>query len=233
MGYDRAITIFSPDGRLLQVEYAIRAVNNGPISLGIRCKDGIVLIRDRVMISRLEVRDGSSKVFKIDDFIGGTFSGVAGDGRALMKVAIDEAQRHRLIYDEPIDVRTLSEKLGDLMQLYTQFGGTRPFGVALIIGGIDKTGKRLFLVEPTGTFTEYKAIAIGMFNETAIEILEKEYREDMSVEEGVKFGIDVIRRVFEKNKEKFDLKRLEIGVIEEGKGFRKLKQEEVEKIWGI
>lgn len=232
MGYDRAITIFSPDGRLLQVEYAFRAVNNGPISMGLRCKDGVVLIGDRVMISKLQVTTDSSKVFKIDDFIGGTFSGLAGDGRTLMKRAIIEAQRHRLTYDEPIDIRSLSEKLGDLMQLYTQFGGTRPFGVALIIGGIDKIDKRVFLVDPSGTFTEYKAIAIGMFNETVVEILEKEYKEDMSVEEGVRFGIDVIRRAFEKNKENFDIRRLEVGVIKEKEGFRKLSQEEVEKIWG-
>lgn len=231
MGYDRAITIFSPDGRLLQVEYAFRAVNNGPISLGLRCKDGVVLIGDRVMISKLQVTTDSSKVFKIDDFIGGTFSGLAGDGRTLMKRAIIEAQRHRLTYDEPIDIRSLSERLGDLMQLYTQFGGTRPFGVALIVGGIDRTGERIFLIDPSGTFTEYKAIAIGMFNENAIEILENEYTGDLSVEEGVKFGIDVIKRAFEKNKEKFNLKRLEIGVVKRREGFRKLSEEEVEKIW--
>ncbi len=231
MGYDRAITIFSPDGRLLQVEYAIRAVNNGPLSMGMKCKDGVVLFRDRVMISKLEVTNGSTKIFKIDDYIGGTFSGVAGDGRALMKRAIIEAQRHRLTYNEPIDLKTLSERLGDLMQLYTQFGGTRPFGVALIIGGIDREGKRIFLVEPTGTFTEYKAIAIGMFNETAVEILEKEYKEDMKLEECIRFGIDVIKRTLEKNKEKFDLKRLEIGIISEKEGFKKLSHKEVEKIW--
>ena len=124
--YDRAITVFSPDGRLYQVEYAREAVKRGTTAVGIKCKDGVVLIVDKRINSRLLEANSIEKIFRIDEHIGVASSGLVGDARALVDRARIEAQINRISYDEPIDVETLSKKLGDHMQTYTQFGRGAP-----------------------------------------------------------------------------------------------------------
>ncbi len=223
MGYDRAITIFSPEGELLQVEYALRAVKQGPLAIGMRVRDGIILLRERRTFSKLEVIDGNYMIFRITDRICAAFSGFYGDGRYLVKQAIVEAQRYRYTYGEDIDVKGVAEEIADIVQLYTHYAGTRPFGASIIFAGIDKTGKKIFLVEPTGTCTEYKAVAIGRGQEEARKILEDRYKEDINIEDAIKLGIEIFKEIFTKQKEKFSIDKLELAIIT---------KEGIERYWG-
>ncbi|MEE8401139.1 MAG: archaeal proteasome endopeptidase complex subunit alpha, partial [Candidatus Hydrothermarchaeaceae archaeon] len=133
MGYDRAITVFSPDGRLFQVEYAREAVKRGTTSLGIKYKDGIILAVDKRITSRLVEGASIEKIFQIDDNIGAVTSGLVADARVLIDRCRIECQLNRVTYNEPIDMGILTKKICDFKQLYTQHGGVRPFGVALLL----------------------------------------------------------------------------------------------------
>lgn len=160
MGYDRAITVFSPDGRLFQVEYAREAVKRGTTAAGIKAKDGVVLIVDKRITSRLIEAESIEKIFQIDEHIGVATSGLVADARALVDRARVEAQINMATYDEPIGVEVLSKKICDHKQTYTQYGGVRPYGTALLIAGVDDKHPRLFESDPSGALLEYKATAI-------------------------------------------------------------------------
>ncbi|MCF7867015.1 proteasome subunit alpha, partial [Candidatus Woesearchaeota archaeon] len=140
MGYDRAITMFSPDGRLLQVEYAKRTVRLGNTAIGIVCKDGIILVTDKRLVDKLVVPDAIEKIFKIDDHMMSTAAGILSDARVLVERAQVKAQQHKVEYDSPVDNIVIVKDLCNLMQYTTQSGGLRPFGVSLLIAGIDETG---------------------------------------------------------------------------------------------
>lgn len=205
MGYDRAITVFSPDGRILQVEYARKTVNQGTPAIGIAFKDGVVLIAVKKLIDKLMVSDSIEKVSKIDDHIGATMAGLIGDGRVLVERAQRIAQRHRIVYGEPINVLNLVKEICNYKQAYTQYGGTRPFGISLLIAGID--GKpRLFVTEPSGIYFEYKATAIGDKSEELIKLLEEEYKPNLTEGEAVKLGVGVLKKVLK------DIKDNEINI---------------------
>jgi len=137
MGYDRAITVFSPDGRLLQVEYAREAVKRGTTSLGIKYKDGVLLAVDKRIASKLIETKSIEKIFQIDESIGIATSGLVADARVLVDRARIEAQASRITYGEAIGVELLAKKICDFKQLYTQHGGVRPFGIALLIAGVN------------------------------------------------------------------------------------------------
>ncbi|HMZ31881.1 MAG TPA: archaeal proteasome endopeptidase complex subunit alpha, partial [Methanoregulaceae archaeon] len=175
MGYDRAITVFSPDGRLYQVEYAREAVKRGTTAVGIKCEDGIVLIVDKRVSSRLLEASSIEKIFMIDEHIGVASSGLVGDARALVDRARIECQINRVTYDEKMDVEALAKKLCDHMQTYTQFGGARPYGTALLIAGISDGRCRLFETDPSGTLLEYKATGIGIGRNAVMKVFEEEY----------------------------------------------------------
>jgi len=149
--YDRGITIFSPDGRLYQVEYAREAVKRGTASVGVRTSDGVVLAADRHARSPLIERDSIEKIHEIDDHVGVASAGHVADARQLIDVARRQAQVNRLRYDEPADVESLTKEVTDYIQQYTQTGGARPFGVALLVGGIENGEPRLFETDPSGT----------------------------------------------------------------------------------
>jgi len=183
MGYDRAITVFSPDGRLYQVEYAREAVKRGTTAVGIKCEEGIVLIVDKRVSSRLLEASSIEKIFKIDEHIGVASSGLVGDARALVDRARVESQVNRVTYDEQIDVEALAKKLCDHMQVYTQFGGARPYGTALLIAGISDGILRLFETDPSGTLLEYMATGIGTGRTAVMKVFEEEYRPDASLKE--------------------------------------------------
>src|SRR3989344_346608 len=156
MGYDRAITMFSPEGRLLQVEYAKKTVRQGATAIGIVCKDGVVLVTDKRIVDELIVPEATEKIFQIDDHIGATASGILSDARVLVERAQTKAQQHRVTYDSPIDVLTLVKDICDLKQICTQSAGLRPFGVSVLIAGVDEDGEvRLFLTEPYGLYFQY------------------------------------------------------------------------------
>ncbi len=219
MGYDRAITVFSPNGRLLQVEYAREAVSQGTPAVGIKYKEGVLIIGDRRVVEKLLVPDSIEKIFQIDKHIGATVSGLISDGRVIIDKAREIAQEHRTRYDEPIDVKTLVKDVCDHKQLYTQYGGTRPYGVSLIIGGVDES-PRLFITEPAGIFFEYNACAIGENSEKVMEYLSKNYKKDMSFKEAVKLGFNALKNVIGKN---FGSERLEGAYIDtKNRKFKKI-----------
>lgn len=194
--YDRAITVFSPDGRLFQVEYAMELVNRGATILGIKSAEGVVLGAEET-VEPLEESESSWKIFKIDDHIGAAIVGLSSDARVLIDQARIYAQSNRLTYDEPIDVEVVTKRICDIQQLYTQHAGVRPFGVSLLFGGVDKTGCRLFATHPSGTYRGHKAIAVGAGKETVMNILREEYREDMKLEDTVKLAVKCLIKALE------------------------------------
>ncbi len=223
--YDRAITVFSPDGRLYQVEYAREAVKRGTTAVGIKCQEGVVLIVDKRINSRLLEANSIEKIFRIDEHIGVASSGLVGDARALVDRARIEAQINRITYDEPIDVETLAKKLGDHMQTYTQFGGARPYGTALLITGISDGQFRLFETDPSGTLLEYKATGIGTGRPAVMKLFEEEYTYECSIKDAIALGLKALHEATEG---KFDVSTVEIGVISrEDTRFRKMTRDEV------
>jgi proteasome alpha subunit len=194
--YDRAITVFSPDGRLFQVEYAMELVNRGATIMGIQCKEGVVLGSEE-NIEPLEEAEYSWKIFKVDEHVGAAIVGLSSDARILIDQARIYAQSNKLTYDEPVDVEVVTKRICDIQQMYTQHAGVRPFGVSIIFGGVDKTGSHVFGTHPSGTYRGYKATALGAGRETVLAILKDEYREDLSLEENTKLAVKCLVKALE------------------------------------
>lgn len=228
MGYDRAITMFSPDGRLLQVEYAKRTVRLGNTAIGMVCKDGILLVTDKRLVDKLVVPDAIEKIFKIDDHLMATAAGILSDARVLVERAQLKAQQHRVEYDSPIDNLTIVKDICNLKQYTTQSGGLRPFGVALLIAGIDETGMSLYETDPTGLYYQYKATIIGEGEAEVEEMLHKEYKEDMTMEEGLKLAIKLLKKALNNN---IEANRVDAAMIPlKTKMMEKVQKEKIEKL---
>jgi len=222
--YDRGITIFSPDGRLYQVEYAREAVKRGTASVGVRTEDGVVLAADRHARSPLIERDSIEKIHEIDDHVGVASAGHVADARQLIDVARRQAQVNRLRYDEPASVESLTKEVTDYIQQYTQTGGARPFGVALLVGGIEDGEPRLFETDPSGTPYEWQAVAIGGSREDIQSYLEDEYADGMDLEGGIALALRSLASV---NEEGLDATGVDIATIDvESKQFSKLSEED-------
>ncbi len=226
-GYDRAITVFSPDGKLFQVQYAQEAVKRGYTALGAKTDSGVVLAAERRTTSEL-VEDGSvEKIFKIDRHIGAAASGLIADARVLIDQARVEAQVNRMRYDEAVSVESLAKTIGDNKQMYTQHGGVRPFGTRFLIGGVGERGPHLFETDPSGVVAAYKAHAIGGGAEEATEVLENNYDEDMDLDELVKLLLQALGRVIEGD---LGPGRVEMAKADaEDKEFVKMDEEEISK----
>lgn len=182
-GYDRAITVFSPDGRLYQVEYAIETVRRGTIAVGIKTKNGIVIAVEEKP-RKLQISETAQKIFQVDDHIGVAAAGYIPDARSQVDNARFFSQSNKLIYDEPVDVETVAKHLADQCQQFTQYAGVRPMGVALILGGIDNNNNsQLFLTDPSGTYISYDAVAIGSGSDQVTEFLEKNYKPELSLDD--------------------------------------------------
>jgi proteasome alpha subunit len=226
MGYDRASTMFSPDGRLLQVEYAKKTVKQGTPVVGIVCKDGALLLADKRIIDKLMVVHSIEKVFQVDDHMAAAASGIMSDARILIEKAQVIAQQHRVTYDEAIEPHILVKEVSNLKQAYTQYGGARPFGVSLLFIGVND-GPKLFLTDPTGIHWEYKATAIGEYEDELKEILSKNYKENMSLEEGIKLATNSLKSVLGKD---FNLDRLDgCSIATSDKRFKRLTKEHIRK----
>ncbi|MBP2029409.1 proteasome alpha subunit [Methanohalophilus levihalophilus] len=226
MGYDRAITVFSPDGRLFQVEYAREAVKRGTTAAGIKAKDGVVLLVDKRITSRLIEAESIEKIFQIDEHIGVATSGLVADARALVDRARVESQVNMVSYDEPINVEVLAKKLCDHKQTYTQYGGVRPYGTALLIAGVDGKIPRLFETDPSGALLEYKATAIGAGRNAFMEVFEEKYDSEIGVEDAIMLGMEAL---YHASDMKLDAATLEVGVVTSEDGiFRKYSYDEVE-----
>ncbi|WP_290810549.1 archaeal proteasome endopeptidase complex subunit alpha [Halovivax sp.] len=195
--YDRGITIFSPDGRLYQVEYAREAVKRGTASIGIRTSDGVVLAVDKRIPSPLLEDSSVEKIHKADDHVGIASAGHVADARQLIDFARRQAQVNQLRYGEPIGVEGLTKSVTDHIQQYTQVGGARPFGVALIVGGIEDGQPRLFETDPSGTPYEWKALAVGADRGELQTFLEDGYDPEADLDGGVSLALDALASVNE------------------------------------
>ena len=208
--YDRAITVFSPDGRLFQVEYALETVNRGATILGIAGSEGVVLGAEERIETKLQDPNFTLKLFEVDDHLGAAVVGLSSDARLLIDQARIYAQSNRLMYDEPIDVEIITKRVGDIKQLYTQHAGVRPFGVSILFGGVDKTGNKLFATHPSGSYRGYKAVAVGLGRETVENILQEEYKDGIDLESSIKLAIKCLIRSY---KDRGDNPRIKIVTI--------------------
>ena len=229
MAYDRGSTVFSPDGRLFQVEYAREAVKKGSTTLGIKYDNGVMLIVDRKVTSRLLEPKSTEKIHEIDDYIGCATSGLVADARVLVDEARKEAQVHRVNFGENIGVEMLVKKVCDHEQNFTQYGGVRPFGTALLVAGTDDMGAHLFETDPSGALVAYKATGIGNGRSAVMDIFEKEFKDSMTFEEAANLGLKAMASAVE---DKLKAENVEIGVAEIGKKFRRLSESEVSTLIG-
>ena len=187
--YDRGTTIFSPDGRLYQVEYARAAVKRGSASIGVRTPEGVVLLADKQSHSPLLEPSSVEKLHKADDHVGMASAGHVADARQLIDFARRQAQVNRLRFGEMMGVETLTKTVTDFIQRYTQVGGARPFGVALVVGGIENGEPRLFETDPSGTPYEWEALAIGESRDAIQDYLEEHYESELSLDEGIELAL--------------------------------------------
>ena len=228
MGYDRAITMFSPDGRLLQVEYAKKTVRQGSTAIGMVCSDGVLFVADKRVVDSLIVPESVEKIWQIDDHIGAAASGILSDARVLIDRAQLRAQQNRVTYDSEIDTLTIVKDMCDLKQVCTQSGGLRPFGVSILIAGIDDHTPKLFETDPIGIYFQYKATAIGEGEVEVEEILHSEYKPNLTVEDGLKLSLKALKKVLGEN---FNVERIDAAFIMTAeKKFKKFAKAKVEKI---
>lgn len=193
--YDRGTSIYSPDGRLYQVEYAREAVKRGTGSVGIETADGIVLAANRRVRSRLIKSESVNKIYPVDDHLAVASAGNVADTHKLVEFCRVEAQKNRHELNEPIDVEGMTNLLTDHLQDYTQTGGARPFGVALLVGGVVDGESRLFAVDPSGTPYEWYATAIGNGSDEACAYLEETYEEDVDLGSGIDLALETLNTV--------------------------------------
>jgi proteasome alpha subunit len=220
--YDRGV-MFSPEGRLFQVEYAKEAVRRGATSIGAIADTGVVLVAHKNLTEPLIIPSTVQKIFKVDSFIGATYSGLVSDGLHVVNMMRSKTQMHRMVYDETESVEAVSREISEEMQMATQYGGIRPYAISLLIGGVD-TEKRLFEVEPGASFSGYKADAIGSGRRVAEETLVKDYKDDMSVEDAINLGVSIIKKI---NEKKLAPENLDISVVTKEKGYTTFTPKEI------
>ena len=235
MAYDRAITVFSPDGRLFQVEYAREAVKRGTTTVGIKYKTGVVLIVDKRVTSHLIEPGSIEKIFEIDDHIGCATSGLVADARSLIDRARVDAQINEITYNEKIQVKTLVKRICDFKQTYTQYGGVRPFGTALLVAGVDDIGPQLFSTDPSGALMEYKASSEGAGRNGAMNYFESNYKDGLSQADAIDMGIKALHKGTEG---KLNPEATEIGIVDKDEKFhilshQKTKQAVKDAIGGV
>jgi len=210
MGYDRTATMFSPEGHLLQVEYAEKTVRLGSASLGMVCCDGVFILADKRVNDKLVVKQSASKISEIDSHIVASVAGIVSDARVLIEKAQVLAQQHRITYDSPIEPELIIKDIANIKQQFTHYGGARPVGASIMIGGINNDKVELFVSDVTGNYFSYFANAIGENDEKIKDKLREHYREGISMKDGIKLAI----KIFEEIKgEKFDITKFEIGFI--------------------
>jgi len=216
--------MFTPDGRIIQVEYAKKTVEHGSTAIGIVCKDGVLIVVDKREGNKLLVNEFTEKIIQIDDHIGAAIAGLISDGRILIEKSQLKAQQHRITFDTKIDVKSIVGHICEEKQRFTQFGGLRPFGVSLMIAGIDDK-PRLFLTEPMGLFFEYKAAVFGEGEKDIKGKLTKGISKKLSIEEGLHLCVKLIRDYVGKE---FNVNRITGFYIKTGKPiFIKFNEKEI------
>jgi proteasome alpha subunit len=209
MGYDRAATMFAPDGHILQVEYAEKTIRLGSASIGIVCVDAVVIVSDRRQKDVLIVEDSANKIGEIDEHIMAVSAGISSDARVLIDKARVIAQQHRVTYDSPVSVEALVKDIADVKQQFTHYGGARPFGVAMLIAGVNGNPS-LYTTDVTGNYLQFKANAIGENDLKLKDLLRQRYKPGMDVDSAVKLALDIFREV---QGDEFDAGRFDVGVL--------------------
>jgi len=224
--YDTAVTRFSPDGHLFQVNYAFEAVNRGACALGIKTKDSVILGVERKAMPKLQESSTIKKITQIDSHLAMAYAGLTSDARQLTQRAVLECQQYRLTYDQQPTVTYIAKYLAKLKQSYTQLGGRRPFGLSTLIIGYDHAKTpMLYLTEPSGSYSMWKAAAIGHGNKAATELLEKKFKDEISHDEGVRLAIEALLEVVEGGN-----KNMEIAYMKNDEKLKTLTDEEVKTI---
>lgn len=226
-GYDMTPTMYSPDGRIYQVEYAIETVKRGTLAIGIMCKEGVIMAVEEKPRA-LQTTNVTQKIFQVDYHIGVAAAGYIPDARVQVDYARYFSQGNRMTYDEAVDVETVTKHLADQSHQFTQYSGVRPYGVALIIGGVDiKDKPAIYVTDPSGTYVHYAAVAIGAQSEEVNGFLEKYYSNDLSIEDGAALAIAAINLKAEQQE---GVKHIKMATVTtEKKAFERVLEEELKK----
>jgi len=223
-GYDMTPTMYSPDGRIYQVEYAMETVKRGTLALGIKTKEGVIMAVEEKPRA-LQTNNITQKIFQIDFHIGVAAAGYIPDARVQVDNARFFSQGTRMTYDEAVEVETVAKHLADQSHQFTQYSGVRPNGVALIIAGVDMKGESIYLTDPSGTFIQYAAIAIGSGSDEVNSFLEKNYNFDMGLEDAASLAIAAINL---KSEEKNGVSHIKMAkVTTKDKVFEKISESDI------
>ncbi|KDE08879.1 proteasome subunit alpha type-5 [Microbotryum lychnidis-dioicae p1A1 Lamole] len=231
--YSRNVNTFSPEGRLFQVEYAIEAIKLGSTTVGIQTAHGVVLAVEKRTQSALLDSDSVEKIMEIDAHIGCAMSGLTADARTMVEHARVTAQNHSFTYDEPIKVESITQTICDLALRFGEGADeeeatmSRPFGVALLIAGVDQHGPQLYHADPSGTFMRYDAKAIGSGSEGAQNELQDSYNKSLTLEEARSLALKILKQVME---EKLDHSNVQLAQVLPEKGFQILDEAELKPI---
>jgi len=230
--YDRGVNTFSPEGRLFQVEYAIEAIKLGSTVIGISTSEGVLLASEKRITSSLMEPTTVEKIFEVDKHIGCASSGLMADSRTMVDRARAECQNHWFIYNEKMTVESAAQAVSNLA---IQFGDSdddgsamsRPFGVAILFAGIDEKGPQLFHMDPSGTFVQFDAKAIGSGSEGAQQSLQEVYHKSMTLKEATKAALTILKQVME---EKLNDTNIEVMTMTPGAMFHMFTKEELQEV---
>jgi len=220
-GYDTSVTVFDTQGRLYQVEYARESVKRGTTTVGLKYRDGLILIIDKRLTNTLVIADSIEKMFQIDDHIGATTSGLVADARQLIERARIQCQVNRMTYGNSISVPALVKKMGDFMQSFTQYGGARPFGTALLIAGSDDADFHLYELDVSGAYLAYNAGGIGVGKALVIDYFENNWKPNMTQNAAIKMGLEALNDSMD---DSLNHDAVEIAVVNSD-GYQKLDHE--------
>ena len=215
MGYDRTATMFSPEGHLLQVEYAEKTVRLGVSSIGMVCSDGVFIIADKRIEDKLIIKKTANRIHEIDSHIIMSVAGITSDARILVERSQVLAQQHKITYDSPIEPESIIKEISNIKQQFTQYGGARPFGVSLMLAGINGKKPELYTSDVTGNYFSYYTNAIGENDEKIKEKLRKEYNKELTIKKGLKIALNIFKEIQGK---KFDPDRFEFIFIKNETG---------------